>query len=131
MKRLFVAGGKNKKERISSGGKFKVVNIGLTFLLLTLFTFSSLGSEPLKTQEETGMEYLDIPPKTPSPGLTAYGDTYLGDPYRYSARLQQWKKMVDKKAYFRDLLVGWETHIYNANDGDTWTCEGRYCQMEV
>lgn len=116
--------------------KFKIWDIALAFLLFTLlalpsYLFASPSSgecEVCETQGETGIEtgieYLGSPPEIPFLKMTAGSETELGDLCRYPARLHAWKKMVDEKAYFRDVLVGQVTHIREADDGDSWTCKG-------
>jgi hypothetical protein len=39
---------------------------------------------------------------------------------RYPAETQSWVSMINSTAYFRDVLVGGNTYIGGALDGDTW-----------
>ncbi|MBN1618386.1 hypothetical protein JW887_03525 [Candidatus Dojkabacteria bacterium] len=72
--------------------------------------------------DETGIEFAQD--TTSLAKYTADADvTSPGEFERFPSRLQEWKDMVDNKAYFRDLWVAQITYITNANDGDEWTCK--------
>ncbi|MEA3225764.1 MAG: hypothetical protein U9Q07_07410 [Planctomycetota bacterium] len=92
------------------------------FVIVSLIAFPLLGGEPPGLQGEMGMEYIGAPPEINRVDAAAAA-TLPGSLYRYPAKFQNWKEMDEKKAYFRDLWVGQETHIYDAVDGDTWTCK--------
>lgn len=86
--------------------------------------------ESAERQGETRMKFLSSPQESSVSEHAATEDnsdsvTQPGDLRRYSTRLQDWKNMEEKRAYFRDLWVGQETRISGAVDGDVWTCNAK------
>jgi len=84
------------------------------------------ANDLFRSTEGTGIEFiefLDVSPEISSLSLTATTSTTLGDLYRYPPKKREWVKMLNKEAYFRDVFVGQKISIYNAVDGDEWTCE--------
>ena len=110
-------------KKINPCSKINILKIILVFLILALFVTPSWANELLENTKETGIELIGCPIEDFSKETLLAGSTTPGDFFRYPPMLKNWKTMVNKEAYFRDVMVGQKTHIYNAVDGDEWSCK--------
>jgi hypothetical protein len=68
----------------------------------------------------TGVSYTLPGKKAPDPAAPLSSNSFTNW-YRYPAETQSWMVMSGATAYSRDVLVGGETYISGAADGETWT----------
>jgi len=101
---------------------FRVLTLSAVVVLAVLGSCSNQPGKPDETGDTpiTGMRYT-LPGDTPqAPGEILSGN-FFSDWWRYPAEEQNWLVMPAATAYNRDVLVGGETYISGAADGETWS----------